>query len=183
MQAPNTTGTSQPENLLLMDRVVDEIVGFPGVRMAAHASRAPFEPTTLTQRTLRVEGMAEDGIVSPMGQVNAVSPDYFETVGIAVTSGRPFTAADDGDAEDVAIINTSMARDLFGEADPINARMSQQQNNGMPLSDSLRCLLLQEMVMNKMLVEQAERDSLLVSEDEVEGTLDNRIRYFIRLYG
>ena len=130
MQAPNTTGTSQAENLLLMDRVVDEIAGFPGVRMAAHASRAPFEPTPLTQRTLRVEGMAEDGIVSPMGQLNAVSPDYFETVGIAITSGRPFTAADDDAAEDVAIINLSMARDLFGDADPIDARMSQQQNNG-----------------------------------------------------
>ncbi|MGE0158958.1 MAG: ABC transporter permease [Gemmatimonadales bacterium] len=130
MQAPNTTGSSPAENLLLMDRVVDEIVGFPGVRMAAHASRAPFESATLTQRTLRVEGMSEDGIVSPMGQLNAVSPDYFETVGVAITAGRPFTAADDATAEDVAIINASMARDLFGEADPVNARISQQQNNG-----------------------------------------------------
>jgi putative ABC transport system permease protein len=130
MQAPNTAGTSPAENLLLMDRVVDEITGFPGVRMAAHASRAPFEPTTLTQRTLRVEGMSEDGIVSPMGQTNSVSPAYFETVGIAVTSGRPFTAADDASSEDVAIINASMARDIFGEADPLNARFAQQQNNG-----------------------------------------------------
>ncbi len=72
---------------------------------------------------------------------------------------------------------------LQSELEQQAMQASQQQNNGMPLSDSLRCLLLQEMVMNKMLVEQAERDSLLVSEDEVEGTLDNRIRYFIRLYG
>ena len=120
MQAPNTTGTTGPENLLLMDRVVDEITGFPGVRMAAHASRAPFEATTLTQRTLRVEGMSEDGIVSPMGQTNAVSPDYFETVGIPVTSGRPFTAADDRTGEPVAIINASMARDLFGETSAVD---------------------------------------------------------------
>jgi putative ABC transport system permease protein len=130
MQAPNITGTSQPENILLMDRVVDEISAFPGVRMAAHASRAPFEAATLIQRTLRVEGMSEDGIVSPMGSTNSVSPDYFETVGIAITAGRPFTSSDDGPSEDVAIINASMARDIFGETDPINARISQQQNNG-----------------------------------------------------
>ena len=130
MQAPNTTGTGQAENLLLMDQVVQEIVGYAGVRIAAHASRAPFEATTLTQRTFRVEGMSEDGIVSPMGQVNSVSPEYFQTVGITVSGGRPFTAADDRTSESVAIINASMARDLFGDSDPVNGRIAQQQFNG-----------------------------------------------------
>jgi len=72
---------------------------------------------------------------------------------------------------------------LQSELEQQAAQASQQQNNGAPLSDSLRCLLLQEMIMSKMLVEQAERDSLLVTEEEVDGTLDNRIRYFISLYG
>jgi putative ABC transport system permease protein len=130
MQAPNTTGTGQAENLLLMDQVVQEVVGYPGVRLAAHASRAPFEATTLTQRTFRVEGMSDEGIVSPMGQVNSVSPDYFQVVGIPVRGGRPFTAADDRTSEAVAIINESMARDLFGDSDPVNQRIAQQQFNG-----------------------------------------------------
>lgn len=130
MQAPNTTGIDQDENLLLMDHVVHEITMFPGVRRAAYASRAPFEATTLTQRTFRVEGLAEDGIVSPMGQVNAVSPDYFQTVGIPLTNGRGFTAADDRMSEAVVIVNESMARDLFGAGDPINQRLAQQQFDG-----------------------------------------------------
>ncbi len=130
MQAPNTTGIDQDENLLLMDHVVHEITMFPGVRRAAYASRAPFEATTLTQRTFRVEGLAEDGIVSPMGQVNAVSPDYFQTVGIPVTNGRGFTMADDRTSEAVVIVNESMARDLFGASDPINQRLAQQQFDG-----------------------------------------------------
>ncbi len=58
-----------------------------------------------------------------------------------------------------------------------------QQNPGMAMSDSMRCLIFQEMISSKMLVEQAERDSLLVSDDEVDGQLENRIRYFIRVYG
>ncbi|MBM4184614.1 MAG: ABC transporter permease [Gemmatimonadetes bacterium] len=130
MQAPNTTGLSQEENLLLMDRVVEEIISFPGVRLAAHASRAPFESASLTQRTFRVEGLAEDGVVSPMGQVNAVSPDYFLTVGVPITSGRGFTLADDRTSERVIIINESMARDLFGSEDPIFRRVAQQQFDG-----------------------------------------------------
>lgn len=72
---------------------------------------------------------------------------------------------------------------LQSELEQQAAQAAQQQNNGAPLSDSLRCLLLQEMIMGKMLVEQAERDSLLVTDEEVDGTLENRIRYFIRLYG
>jgi peptidyl-prolyl cis-trans isomerase SurA len=62
-------------------------------------------------------------------------------------------------------------------------QQTQQQSPGMVMSDSMRCLVLQEMISGKMLVEQAERDSLLVTDEEVEGTLENRIRYFIRLYG
>jgi len=50
-------------------------------------------------------------------------------------------------------------------------------------SDTMKCHLLQQMMVQKLLVEQAERDSLLVSEEEVEGTIDNRIRQFIRQYG
>jgi peptidyl-prolyl cis-trans isomerase SurA len=43
--------------------------------------------------------------------------------------------------------------------------------------------MLQQMILRKMLVEQAERDSVMVTEDDVEGQLDNRVRYFIQLYG
>jgi putative ABC transport system permease protein len=130
MQVPNTTGTSQAENLLLMDHVLHEIMQFPGVRAAAHASRAPFEVATLTQRTLRVEGLADDGVVSPMGQLNTVSADYFQTVGVPIVRGRGFTATDDRDGEPVVIVNEGMARDFFGSADPLDQRLSQQQFDG-----------------------------------------------------
>lgn len=130
MQAPNTGGASQEENVALMDQVVDEVRHFPGVRSAAYASRAPFEPITLTQRFVRVEGLSEDGVISPMGSVNSVSPDYFQTVAVPIVAGRAFTATDDGGSERVVVINEGMARDLFGPDDPINRRIAQQQQNG-----------------------------------------------------
>jgi ABC-type antimicrobial peptide transport system permease subunit len=85
-------------------------------RAAAYVSRAPFEPTTLTQRMVRVEGLSDDGFVSPMGTGNSVSPDYFQAVGIPVVSGRAFTATDDRSTEPVVMINEGVARDLFGAA-------------------------------------------------------------------
>ena len=130
MQAPNSTGLPQEENLQLMDHVVEMLGHYPGVRAAAHASRAPFERVALTQRTLRVEGLAEEGLASPMGQVNTVSPDYFQVVGIPIVRGRPFTATDVEETEHVMIINERMARDLFGSEDPIDRRIAQRQFNG-----------------------------------------------------
>ena len=45
------------------------------------------------------------------------------------------------------------------------------------------CFLMQQLIINKMLAIQAEKDSLPVSEEEIEADVDNRIRYFIQQYG
>ncbi len=50
-------------------------------------------------------------------------------------------------------------------------------------NEQSKCLMLQQMILQKMLLEQAERDSVMVTEEDVEGQLDNRLRYFIQLYG
>ena len=46
-----------------------------------------------------------------------------------------------------------------------------------------RCFALQSMIQQKMQMEQADRDSVNVSEEDVEGQLDNRLRYFVQLHG
>jgi len=51
------------------------------------------------------------------------------------------------------------------------------------LTDTLKCQILQQMILQKLLVEQAERDSLPVSEEDINGTMENRIRHYIRQYG
>lgn len=45
------------------------------------------------------------------------------------------------------------------------------------------CAFLQGQLIQKTLVLQAEKDSLTVDDDELESLLDNRIRYFIQMYG
>jgi len=45
------------------------------------------------------------------------------------------------------------------------------------------CFLLERMMADKALILQAEKDSLPVSDDEIEAELDQRIRYFIMQYG
>ncbi|MGN6603070.1 MAG: peptidylprolyl isomerase [Ginsengibacter sp.] len=57
----------------------------------------------------------------------------------------------------------------------------QRQNVDIPPNAS--CILLQQAVAMKALVLQAERDSLPVSDEDVDGEIDNRIRYYINMYG
>ncbi len=65
----------------------------------------------------------------------------------------------------------------------LESRVAQMRQQDPTFADSNRCGLLQQIMLEKLLVEQAERDSVIVSEEEVEGTLENRIRYFVRMYG
>lgn len=46
-----------------------------------------------------------------------------------------------------------------------------------------KCALLQEMVFQKILAEQAERDSVVVGDEEVDANMEQRIRYFIQQAG
>ena len=57
----------------------------------------------------------------------------------------------------------------------------QRQNIDVPANAS--CILLQQALALKALVLQAERDSLPVSDEDVDAEIDQKIRYFISQYG
>ncbi len=59
----------------------------------------------------------------------------------------------------------------------------QRNSGGADLKGLDECTILDNMLIQKALVLQAERDSLPVSDEEVEAEVDQRIRYFINLYG
>ncbi|HNE46074.1 MAG TPA: peptidylprolyl isomerase [Chitinophagales bacterium] len=49
--------------------------------------------------------------------------------------------------------------------------------------DDYRCAILQELITQKLMLIQAEKDSIVVTDDEVSSNIDNRIRYFIQMFG
>jgi peptidyl-prolyl cis-trans isomerase SurA len=63
----------------------------------------------------------------------------------------------------------------------LQAAQAKQQDP--KFTDSMKCMILQQMILQKILVEQSERDSVRITDEDVEGQLDNRLRYFIQLYG
>ena len=55
--------------------------------------------------------------------------------------------------------------------------------NGSTVPDNAHCVLMEQALVSKVLMLQAEKDSLPVTDDEVEADLDNRIRRYINSYG
>jgi peptidyl-prolyl cis-trans isomerase SurA len=57
------------------------------------------------------------------------------------------------------------------------------QRNGGEVPPNPDCLLMEGELIKKALVLQAEKDSLVVEEADIEAEIENRIRYFMRMYG
>lgn len=57
------------------------------------------------------------------------------------------------------------------------------KQKGVNLNENAECDLLQEAIATKAMEMQAIKDSLLVSDEEVDAELDNRINYYVNLYG
>jgi peptidyl-prolyl cis-trans isomerase SurA len=47
----------------------------------------------------------------------------------------------------------------------------------------MKCIIIDQLLTNKLMLRQAELDSLEVSEEEIEGQIDRRMRYFISMIG
>ena len=98
----------------------------PGVQAAAAVNWLP-----LGNMAIFGDVQAEDR-ADLVGQYNAtkvaVSPRYFETMGIRLVRGRAFTDADGAGALPVLIVSESVARRLWPGGDPIGKRMALRDN-------------------------------------------------------
>lgn len=65
----------------------------------------------------------------------------------------------------------------------IRSSISDMARQGAAIPENAHCLLLEQAVISKVLMLQAEKDSLPVTEEEVEAELEQRIRYFINQVG
>lgn len=65
----------------------------------------------------------------------------------------------------------------------IELQYQQMKMENESITEDFKCNLLEEMLTQKMYLQQAKRDSLVVGENEVEAELDRRIQYFIGMIG
>src|SRR5579862_7658582 len=64
----------------------------------------------------------------------------------------------------------------------IDNSLADMQRQGVQVPANAACMTLEQAMGVKALVLQAEKDSLPVTDDEVDADIDNQIRYFINVY-
>ena len=109
------------ERITLLRRLTDEMSQLPGVRSAAASSHIPLRHTG-DNTSITIPGQPD--LESATTYFRFVSPDYFETLGIALRSGRVFTEADrpteTNRGEVDVVINEALARKYFeAGVDPV----------------------------------------------------------------
>jgi peptidyl-prolyl cis-trans isomerase SurA len=65
----------------------------------------------------------------------------------------------------------------------VEDRILDMQRQGAEVPENGKCFVLQDILGTKTLVLQAEKDSLPVTDEEVEGDVDNRIRQYLNQFG
>ena len=64
------------------------------------------------------------GVRLPQAAFTVITPDYFKTMQIPLRRGRDFSVRDRYDAPFVVIVNEALARQAFGDADPIGRNIA-----------------------------------------------------------
>ncbi|MEY4110780.1 MAG: Peptidyl-prolyl cis-trans isomerase SurA [Bacteroidota bacterium] len=65
----------------------------------------------------------------------------------------------------------------------IENELERLAGQGMVANDESRCIVLEELLFQRLLVNQADLDSMQVSDAQVNGELENRMRYYIQQAG
>jgi predicted permease len=114
-------GYDQPRATALKDRALETIAALPGVVAVSYATRLPLAPD-ITMDGIKIPGRHSASDQStPVDRV-AVGPNYFQTVGVPIVSGREFTAEEIREGLRVAVINETMARRYWPDGSAIGRR-------------------------------------------------------------
>ena len=110
--------------------LLDQVKALPGVRHATLASSAPFEQTA----TASLQPM--DQASSPPRTVNqiTITPGYLPALGAKLLQGRNFPAQPVAGNESTILINQSLAKELWHNANPLHrsVRLIEPAFAGMP---------------------------------------------------
>ncbi len=103
--------------------LLDRLDAMPGVRSTAIATASPLQSGGMSEQRFTIERVSE-AATTPHGEVTAVSPDYFRTVGIPVVRGRPFAPLDRDTLTAPAIVSERVVEEYWGGRDPIGTRIT-----------------------------------------------------------
>jgi len=119
---PSLNGYSTDKSRIFLNELLARTRALRGVTAASVASDSPLSGSW-DQNGIVVEGYTPGEDEKMAIATTSISPDYFKTLDIPLTSGRDFTAQDTIGSPQVVIINEMMARHFFANSNPIGKRI------------------------------------------------------------
>jgi len=113
-----------PRKLQVVRSLVESLTTVPGVKSAG-ANREKLLTGGIWDGNINMAGVeAKDGN-PPWTHFNAVTPGYFETLGIPITAGRDLTWNDWGGSRQVCLVNQALVEEYLGGANAVGRFLGQ----------------------------------------------------------
>jgi predicted permease len=120
--SPALSGYDNPRTVNLYNELLDRLRSTPGIKSAGHAVVSILAGDEWDSTT-SVEGhQAKDG-EDMQAFMNALSPGYFETMGIRLLEGRDFRSSDIVQNAKIAIVNRKFAQHFFGDKSAVGRKL------------------------------------------------------------
>jgi len=117
------------KQIAFLTSTVERLSNSPGVESAAAAVPLPFSGFG-GSASFNIEGrVSPPGDPGPHGDIRAISPRYFETMGIRLIRGRAFTEQDRLGGQPVAIVDENLAREYWPNQDALEKRIRNGSNS------------------------------------------------------
>jgi putative ABC transport system permease protein len=124
LSLPDTKYDTPVKRANFFKDVTGRVQSLPGVRSAGAVLFLPLRVSMLSFR-IGVNGFRIEGRPpfaqgqEPMADYRITTPDYFNTIGIALRKGRLLDPHDDLDAKRVAVVNEALVRKHFPSENPL----------------------------------------------------------------
>jgi putative ABC transport system permease protein len=116
---PSGNYDTRPRQMAYYREILERVKPLPGIQAAAIVNNLPLSGIH-TSLNFNISG---PGGKSAPTSARTISPQYFAAMGIPLIAGRDFAESDQAGAPAVAIINESLARQLFAGRNPIGDRL------------------------------------------------------------
>jgi len=124
VELPESTYQTAAQMRAFHQRTLEKLASLPGVLVAGAVNWLP-----LGQWWVKGDFRLEGGVHSHYNVLKpAVSPGYFQTIGIRMRSGRDFTERDIATAPGVVIVSQLVAKRFWPGEDPIGRRISMEDD-------------------------------------------------------
>jgi predicted permease len=130
---PRAIGYDMPRTLAFYQKLEDRLRKLPGVSAAGMAAMQVLSGNEW-DNGITLEGYQPKPHETLDPHFNAITPGYFETMGIHLLAGRGFDTRDVGDHPTVAVVNASFAKRYIGKGIAVGRRFGMGTDPGTPIT-------------------------------------------------